>query len=147
MPAKCRDRRLPPTAMIAPCGMNCSLCSAFLRDKNRCPGCRGDDRGKCKTRLVCKIKMCETRRGKFCSSKCESFPCQWLNHLDKRYRAKYGMSMVENLRSIETGGLRSFLEAEKTKWTCPGCGAKICVHYPSCRSCGRKWHCAHHPQA
>ncbi len=27
---------------IAPCGMNCATCLAYLRDKNTCCGCRGD---------------------------------------------------------------------------------------------------------
>jgi len=26
--------------LIAPCGMNCGACIAFMRDKNNCPGCR-----------------------------------------------------------------------------------------------------------
>ena len=60
-----------------PCGMNCSLCRAFLRRRNKCPGCRGDDRGKCKTRVACKIKNCEARRGSFCTY-CASFPCERL---------------------------------------------------------------------
>jgi hypothetical protein len=30
--------------LIAFCGMNCTLCMAYLRDKNRCPGCRTDQR-------------------------------------------------------------------------------------------------------
>jgi hypothetical protein len=27
-------------ALIAPCGMNCGVCMAYLREKNKCPGCR-----------------------------------------------------------------------------------------------------------
>lgn len=26
-------------SLIAPCGMNCGTCIAYLRDKNKCPGC------------------------------------------------------------------------------------------------------------
>ena len=29
--------------MIAPCGLNCSLCSLALREKDPCPGCNGPD--------------------------------------------------------------------------------------------------------
>ncbi len=32
-------------SIIAPCGMNCSICMAYLRGKNKCPGCRGIDDG------------------------------------------------------------------------------------------------------
>jgi hypothetical protein len=27
--------------IISPSGLNCSLCRAYLRDRNACPGCRG----------------------------------------------------------------------------------------------------------
>jgi hypothetical protein len=29
--------------LVAPCGMNCGICIAYLREKNKCPSCRGDD--------------------------------------------------------------------------------------------------------
>jgi hypothetical protein len=122
--------------------MNCRLCYAYVRDKKPCPGCRGDDRGKPKTRVTCKIKTCEKitkAGGKHCLS-CDSFPCAMLNHLDERYRAKYGMSMIDNLENIMKSGIRHFLRNEKEKWTCPGCGKVICVHKPQCLSCGHKWH-------
>jgi hypothetical protein len=122
---------------IAPCGMNCSLCYAFLRSRNRCPGCRVADTLKPKTRIMCRIKNCEARQGKFCS--CASFPCARLSSLDERYHMKYGMSMIQNLRHIEIEGLLSFIEKEKTKWECPGCGATLCVHKRSCLVCAREW--------
>jgi hypothetical protein len=132
------SRRLSPAALIAPCGMNCGLCCAFLRTRNSCPGCRGDDRVKCKTRFACKIKLCPEGGGNFCTD-CASFPCERLSRLDKRYRTKYGMSMIDNLRKIEADGLRSFVASETSKWTCPGCGKTLCVHKAVCLTCGHKW--------
>lgn len=38
-------------SLIAPCGMNCSICMAYLREKNKCPGCRGNDIDKPITRV------------------------------------------------------------------------------------------------
>ena len=29
--------------LIAPCGMNCGICYGYLREKNKCPGCRKRD--------------------------------------------------------------------------------------------------------
>ncbi len=144
-------KRLRPTSrtgaeekmalLIAPCGMNCGLCRAYMRSRNRCPGCRGDDRGKPKTRVECRIKKCEERRwagGEFCTC-CASFPCERLRRMDSRYRTKYGMSMIGNLRCIKADGFVSFLEQERCKWTCPACGATICVHQASCLVCKRQW--------
>jgi hypothetical protein len=138
---KSTKRYSTSTTLIAPCGMNCRLCRAYVRDKKACPGCRGDDSLKSKSCVMCRIKNCEQiAKGavKYCFS-CESFPCSKLQHLDKRYRANYGMSMTDNLENIRSFGIRHFIESEKEKWTCPECGGIICVHKPQCLSCGHKW--------
>jgi hypothetical protein len=127
--------------LIAPCGMNCHLCRAYTRDKKACPGCRGDDSLKSISCVACKIKNCKkiAKDGvKYCFS-CESFPCDRLNHLDKRYRTKYGMSMTDNLVHIKNFGIRHFVRNEKEKWTCPKCSQLLCVHKPQCLFCGHKW--------
>jgi hypothetical protein len=124
--------------LIAPCGMNCGICMAYLRDKNKCPSCRGVDTNKPFTRTNCKIKNCslfQEGRTKFCF-KCGMFPCDYLKHLDKRYRTKYNMSMIENLEHIKKLGIVKFIESEKRKWICPKCGGTICVHKGYCFSCG-----------
>ena len=129
------------TTLIAPCGMNCRLCIAHTRDKNACPGCRADDRTKPKTRVICKIKNCEKiKQGKikYCFS-CEKFPCDRLEHLDERYRTKYGMSMIDNLALIKKFGIRQFVRNEQETWTCPQCGQLLCVHKPRCLVCGHQW--------
>jgi hypothetical protein len=131
---------LSKTALIAPCGMNCGICMAYLRDKNKCSGCRGSDTKRPVTRTKCKIKNCTTLqegKRKYCF-KCREFPCDRLKHLDKRYRTKYGMSMIENLESIKAHGIRKFLISEKARWTCPECGGTACVHKGRCHVCGRK---------
>ena len=114
---------------------------AFLREKNACPGCRGADAGKPKTRVRCRIKTCRhLKRGakKFCSG-CGNFPCDPLKHLDQRYRTKYGMSMLANLEHIRRHGIGAFVRSEETRWACQQCGARLCVHKPQCLSCGCAW--------
>jgi uncharacterized protein DUF3795 len=127
-------------SLVAPCGMNCSICMAYLREKNKCVGCRNIIVDTSVSRARCKIKKCEllqkTETG-FCFE-CESFPCERLKHLDKRYRTKYAMSMIENLQNIERFGVKKFLQHEKTRWACPECGGAICVHNRYCHSCGKK---------
>jgi hypothetical protein len=126
---------------IAPCGMDCGVCYARLRIRNRCSGCRADDSLKPKTRVACRIKNCERLSGtgeKHCFG-CDDFPCQALKHLDKRYRTKCGMSMIENLKNVDKLGLERFCIEEAERWTCPGCGGTICVHRAECPSCGRRW--------
>lgn len=115
--------------LIAPCGMNCNLCLAYLRDKNKCPGCNMDGKTKPAYCLRCFVKNCEViknKNWKYCSPNCDKFPCERLKKLDKRYKTKYTMSMIENLQFIENNGIRKFLQYEKEKWIKNG---KIfCVH-------------------
>jgi hypothetical protein len=135
-----------PINLVAPCGMNCRLCWGYIRERNRCPGCRridNQDSQKSEYRNRCRIKNCEQitkSEIKYCSDRCESFPCARLKQLDKRYRTKYGMSMIDNLKMINKFGIRDFIRNEKVKWICPECGKMICVHRPICLSCGYKWH-------
>lgn len=133
-------KSLDEILLIAPCGMNCNICMAYLREKNKCPGCRGADIHKPITRLECKIKNCDTvkrNKSKLCFE-CDEFPCNNLRHLDKRYRTKYKMSMIENLEIIKQLGMRTFLMNEKSRWTCAECGGTICVHKGYCYNCGVK---------
>jgi hypothetical protein len=126
--------------LIAPCGMNCSLCMAYLRERNTCPGCREESQKKSKSCSNCKIKNCDELKNNnytYCYS-CAQFPCARIKHLDKRYRTKYGMSMIKNLDHINTSGIRDFIENEHVRWTCPECGGTICVHRGYCYSCGAK---------
>jgi len=129
------------TTLIAPCGMNCRLCRAYIRDKKTCPGCRGDDNLKSKSCVMCEIKNSDkivNGKVKYCFH-CDSFPCRRLKHLDKRYRTKYGMSMIDNLKFIKKSGIRRFVRNEKEKWACPKCGELFCVHKPQCLSCNQQW--------
>jgi len=127
--------------LIATCGMNCRLCRAYSRDKKPCPGCGSDDSYKPKSCVACQIKNCEkiaNAEAPYCFN-CDSFSCTRLKNLDKRYRTRYGMSMIDNLENIRKYGLEHFLATETERWTCPQCGAILCVHDASCLSCQRKW--------
>jgi hypothetical protein len=140
-----KKREEIPTGLIAPCGMNCRLCWGFIRGQNRCPGCRileGRDSKKSAYRRTCQIRNCEQfakSTATFCADGCGRFPCARLKQLDKRYRTKYGMSMIDNLKQINELGARHFAGNESVKWACPECGELLCVHKPTCLSCGYQW--------
>jgi hypothetical protein len=95
-----------------------------------------------KSCITCRIKNCEKlAKGEleYCFG-CDEFPCERLTHLDKRYRTKYGTSVLDNLASIEQFGIAYFVESENKKWACPKCGEMLCMHKPQCLSCGYAWH-------
>ncbi len=127
--------------LIAPCGINCSVCSSYLareaglpvrRGKiNHCPGCRPRDRkcSRCRGHgRINKVRFC---------AECELFPCEFLNRLESRYMTAYPLqeSPIGNLRHIAKKGMRSFLAAERKKWKCPDCGGVLCVHNGKCYRC------------
>jgi hypothetical protein len=129
--------------LIAPCGMNCGVCSAYLArqfDLRRhgimrtyCAGCR--PRGKNCAFMKKRCELLGNGRVQYCLE-CADFPCRRLKALDKRYRTFYHMSMIENLERIRDKGMDDFLDEETVKWRCPECGGVICCHNGICFSCG-----------
>ncbi len=123
---------------MAPCGMNCATCIAYLRVAKPCPGCRSVNNGsKPKHCDSCVIKNCEylaqTKSG-FCFD-CPKFPCIRMKNLDKRYRRNYGISLLENLNYIKQKGISAFIENEQNRWKCQSCGSVLCVHRGHCLHC------------
>ncbi|MCX6086485.1 MAG: DUF3795 domain-containing protein [Caldiserica bacterium] len=129
-----------PASMMAPCGMDCGICLARLRDRNRCTGCLSQEGPQQKHCTVCGIKLCaeRTEGATFCFD-CTKYPCRRLRQLDLRYRTKYGMSMIENLDHMCELGLDRFMAIENTRWVCPSCGSPICVHDRRCYTCGAQY--------
>jgi hypothetical protein len=124
--------------LIAPCGINCGICKYFYREKNKCPGCRFEDENKSKSCIECIIVNCEkikNSKSGLCFE-CPEIPCKRLKALDKRYKTKYHMSMIENQDYIKKHGTDKFLEKEKKKWKCPKCGGIVTCHGGMCLSCG-----------
>ena len=122
--------------LIAPCGMNCALCIAHQRAKNHCAGCLSDT-FKATYCQRCYIKNCvklQDTHLSFCFE-CDTYPCKRFKNLDKRYRSKYGMSMLKNLEFIQEFGIEKFIEKEKGLWTCVKCGHMLSVHRDSCIYC------------
>jgi hypothetical protein len=142
IPAQRTWRHAPITGMearlIAPCGMNCALCSKYMAwlanpgSATACEGCRVRDK-----RCSVLKKTCRRLRNhevEFCFE-CEEFPCAALERLDQRYRDRYGMSLINNLRRIRANGMEWFLEEQERRWRCARCGGIVCVHTSRCSSC------------
>jgi len=129
-----------PELMIAPCGMNCGTCIGYLREKNKCPGCRTSSELKpsyCKSCIIINCEVIKSNSSGFCYE-CDRFPCRRLKQLDKRYRSKYHTSFIENLLLIKDKGIDWFLKFESDRRTCNQCGAVISVHRDCCPECKAK---------
>lgn len=128
--------------LIAPCGMNCALCSSYQSQKHAlkkqgmpmpcCTGCR--PRSKQCAFLKKRCRLIGSGEMNYCYE-CRDFPCENLLKLDKRYQTLYRMSMVANLKDIRDRGIEAFLSQEQQKWQCARCGGTICCHNGLCFHC------------
>jgi hypothetical protein len=129
--------------LIAPCGMNCNICSGYLAYLNDvkskdigmpyCAGCR--PRGKNCAFLKKRCNLLMDGKVEYCYQ-CPDCPCDNLKHIDNRYQSLYRMSLIDNLEYIRQNGIESILAREEEKWRCPECGEAICCHNGICFNCG-----------
>lgn len=132
-------RQKPPGAfhpdLIAPCGINCAVCAAFLRAKNPCFGCLPEYEGKGTHMRECRIKKCAASFGFLRCSECAKMPCFLEKNINSRYEKSWGTSLVGNLLQIHQMGLAAFVASEPEKWTCPACGGRLTIHSAVCPTC------------
>lgn len=136
-------------ALLAPCGMNCNRCSSYLaythaipRARGKITHCRGcGPQGKTCAYLKKWCRFLAEGEVHFCFE-CPDFPCNRLEHLDRRYRTRYHESLIENLRHIQKEGIASFVRKQEQKFSCPKChNDVICIHNSNCYTCDtvRSW--------
>jgi len=125
--------------LIAPCGMDCRICLGYFgytvsgkKREIKCTGCRPRHKSCAFVKKGCE-KLTKNQID-FCYE-CEDFPCDKLQKLDDRYKQKYNMSMIENLKYIKDKGMKEFLKLQDKKYRCPKCGEFICVHNNICYNC------------
>jgi hypothetical protein len=128
--------------LIAPCGMNCSICSKYLSyvnnlNRSQCSGCRSGNK-KC-TYLFDKCSginngLTINVTTRFCFE-CDLYPCKQINRMDDRYRSNYKMSVKKNLEYINKSGLGKFVINQYGEHHCSTCGGLISIHNRKCFKC------------
>ena len=126
--------------LIAPCGMNCGICSRYLAyvnnlKKSQCAGCRpGNKRCDYLFAQCDGINHAAKGHARFCYE-CGHYPCKHIDRMDKRYRTNYGMSVKENLEYIKNRGIAEFVREQYQKYQCSKCGGLISIHNKKCFKC------------
>ena len=126
---------------IAPCGMNCAICSRYLAylnnlKRSQCPGCRAKNK-RCEYLLEkCDGENNNTLTGNavFCFD-CDQYPCKQIDRMDDRYRKSYGMSVKANLESIKEKGIEKFVAEQYEVHRCSRCDGVISIHNRKCFQC------------
>jgi hypothetical protein len=128
--------------LVAPCGMNCAICSRHLAYVNHlkrspCAGCRPRNEG-CAYLFARCAGINHAAKGKavFCFE-CSQYPCQQINRMDDRYRNNYGMSVKANLARIKKMGVNKFIREQYRKYRCSKCSGWISVHNKKCFQCDK----------
>jgi hypothetical protein len=128
-------------ALIAPCGINCGVCTAYLalakeipkqKGVSYCTGCHVRNKNCAFIKKHCTAGLGKTIS--FCFED-PSFPCEKLTALDDRYRRDYHVSPIENLKTIRDRGMDAFIELQEQEFTCSKCGGTIGVHNRFCYDC------------
>ena len=128
---------LSSAKMVATCGMNCTYCYAHHKEKKPCLGCRLSDEGKPEHCRKCKIKDCAAQKQvQFCS-KCDDYPCLLIKRLDKSYRTRYNISLINNMKVIDEKGIKYYLTFEQERLKCPECHGVLSLHHKKCSECGK----------
>jgi hypothetical protein len=126
--------------LIAPCGMNCAICSRYLSyvnnlKRSRCTGCRPGNK-----RCAYLFKNCtgpaniSKGHAAFCFE-CDRYPCKQIDRIDDRYRNNYTMSMKDNLEYIRKKGIGEFIRQQYEKYRCSKCSGVISTHNGKCFKC------------
>ena len=128
-----------PDALLAPCGILCTLCHRHCENAaDPCPGCR-EGRGQSKHCQECELRRCAARRGHAFCAECEEFPCAALAEFNAYYRQRFGHVFLPNAEEMKAHGRAAMLQKLRAAWTCPDCGGVICIHSNTCSECGK--HC------
>jgi hypothetical protein len=105
------------TELIAPCGMNCAICLSYFgylmngkKRKMKCTGCNLSGKSCAHLKKYC--KKLTKKEIEYCYQ-CNDFPCNQLQYLDKRYRERFNMSMIDNLVYIQENGMKKFLQQQE----------------------------------
>ena len=102
--------------LFAPCGMNCMVCFAHCSTKKACGGCLGTDESKPGHCRTCLRKNCAAERELSYCYECSDFPCRRIRDLDRSYRKRYGVSLIEQSLFVKENGIELFLENERKRY-------------------------------
>ena len=128
--------------LIAPCGMNCAICSNYLAyinnlNRSQCAGCRPSNK-KCSYLFDKCSGINSNLEGNtiapFCFE-CNQYPCKQINRMDDRYRNNYKMSVKDNLEYINKNGIDIFIKEQYREHHCLKCGGLISIHNRKCFKC------------
>lgn len=124
---------------VAPCGLYCGECTAFLCKK--CGGCRSNEGLSKEYRKYCKIYRCSNDRHLKTCLECDGCPCKFFDFFkaEELQSSSWFLDVWANMKQIKEASLAEFLKRkecwlEKRK----ECAEKRNVNF--CDEC-KQWPC------
>ena len=126
---------------LAPCGVYCGACPSYGKS---CKGCSAEDiKQQRKTKWYCKIRTCCYEKGLDFCIYCEEFPCKIIqkkllstHHNDPRYTYRFEIPAI--FPKLKDMTISEYLEFQKQRWLCNGCGELIHFYHYKCSHCGKE---------
>ncbi len=145
--------------LAAPCGLYCGACPIYqaVRRKDAqfleaaasgiaemlghavnvneldCSGCLSDTRAiQCRE---CDLRDCALSRGFNHCAECNEFPCQKFTDFSNDGFPHHS-EVLENVRQQQATGINSWIEEQRERWCCPGCGEATDWYSEQCPYCG-----------
>ena len=125
--------------LLAPCGLDCAVCSRHVHGKIPCPGCRARLDEPDSYRRKCVMRACTLERGYVTCADCAERPCKRVKTFRKRYMDGYGVDLSAIATAVLQAGAEPYLRADLAAHTCPDCGHLINLHYGVCSGCNRQF--------
>lgn len=86
------------------------ICSHYAK---KCHGCHFDDETLPNHCRNCKIKGCARNRGLCYCFQCEKYPCILIKNMDRSYRKRYHVSLIEQGEFLKQHGIAAFSYVNK----------------------------------
>ena len=83
----------------------------------------------------CGMRACARKRGLPSCGDCGEYPCEMLVSFQAD-RHPHHSAVLKNLKTIKEKGLDAWLEEQRARWTCPGCGTRFTWYDVKCPECG-----------
>jgi len=124
---------------VAPCGLYCEECTAFLNSE--CGGCRSNNGLSEKYNKYCKIYQCSSDKNLKICVECKDFPCKFFDFFkaETLESSSWFIDVWHNMKQVREIGLTEFL-TKKRDWLRKRkeCAKKRNIKY--CDEC-KQWPC------
>ncbi|MFA6331558.1 MAG: DUF3795 domain-containing protein [Methanoregula sp.] len=89
----------------------------------------------------CKIRSCAIEKKIEHCNECNEYPCGFFDesllNADIQKMVPHVKNAPDNLEKIRKDGVEQWLNEQKKRWECPGCGTSYSWYTTSCPQCGK----------